>query len=46
MEEVLDVYTLPEDLGCPLVYLDEACKQSVGETRALAYATGRRRPRR
>jgi len=34
MEEVLDVYMLPEDPDCPLVCLDEASKQLVGETRA------------
>jgi len=34
MEEVLDVYQLPEDPDCPLVCLDEASKQLVGETRA------------
>jgi len=33
MEEVLDVYTLPEDPDCPLVCMDEASKQLVGETR-------------
>ena len=33
MEEVLDVYTLPEDPACPLVCMDEASKQLVGETR-------------
>jgi hypothetical protein len=33
MEEVLDVYTLPEDPECPLVCLDEASKQLVGEAR-------------
>jgi len=34
MEEVLDVYTLPADPACPLVCMDEASKQLVGETRA------------
>jgi len=33
MEEVLDVYTLPEDSAYPLVCMDEASKQLVGETR-------------
>jgi len=33
MEEVLDVYTRPEDPDCPLVCMDEASKQLVGETR-------------
>jgi hypothetical protein len=33
MEEVLDVYTQPEDPACPLVCMDEASKQLVGETR-------------
>ena len=33
MEEVLDVYTLPEDPAYPLVCMDEASKQLVGETR-------------
>jgi hypothetical protein len=33
MEEVLDVYTLPRDPTCPLVCMDEASKQLVGETR-------------
>jgi hypothetical protein len=33
MEEVLDVYTLPEDSEVPLVCMDEASKQLVGETR-------------
>ena len=33
MEEVLDVYVLPEDPACPLVCMDEASKQLVGETR-------------
>jgi hypothetical protein len=33
MEEVLEVYTLPEDPDCPLVCMDEASKQLVGETR-------------
>jgi DDE superfamily endonuclease len=33
MEEVLDVYTLPEDPDCPLLCMDEASKQLVGETR-------------
>ncbi len=33
MEEVLDVYTLPDDPDCPLVCMDEASKQLVGETR-------------
>jgi len=33
MEEVLEVYTLPEDPDCPLVCMDEANKQLVGETR-------------
>jgi hypothetical protein len=34
MEEVLDVYMLPEDPDVPLVCMDEASKQLVGETRA------------
>jgi hypothetical protein len=34
MEGVLDVYTLPQDPDCPLVCMDEASKQLVGETRA------------
>jgi hypothetical protein len=34
MEEVLDVYMRPEDPDCPLVCMDEASKQLVGETRA------------
>jgi len=34
MEEVLDVYMLPEDPDYPLVCMDEASKQLVGETRA------------
>jgi hypothetical protein len=33
MEEVLEVYTLPQDPACPLVCMDEASKQLVGETR-------------
>jgi len=33
MEEVLTVYSLPEDPACPLVCMDEAGKQLVGETR-------------
>jgi DDE superfamily endonuclease len=33
MEEVLDVYTLPHDPAHPLVCMDEASKQLVGETR-------------
>ncbi len=33
LEEVLDLYTLPEDPDCPLVCMDEASKQVVGETR-------------
>jgi hypothetical protein len=33
MEEVLTVYSLPEDPGIPLVCMDEAAKQLVGETR-------------
>ncbi len=33
MEEVLDVYMLPEDPAYPLVCMDEASKQLVGETR-------------
>jgi DDE superfamily endonuclease len=33
MEEVLAVYTLPEDPEVPLVCMDEASKQLVGETR-------------
>ncbi len=33
MEEVLDVYMRPEDPDCPLVCMDEASKQLVGETR-------------
>jgi DDE superfamily endonuclease len=33
MEDVLDVYTRPEDPACPLVCMDEASKQLVGETR-------------
>jgi hypothetical protein len=32
MEEVLDVYTLPHDPSQPLVCMDEASKQLVGET--------------
>ena len=34
LEEVLDVYQLPEDPDCPLVCLDEARTHLVGETRA------------
>jgi len=34
LEEVLDVYMRPEDPDCPLVCMDEASKQLVGETRA------------
>jgi DDE superfamily endonuclease len=34
MEEVLEVYTLPKDPRCPLVCMDEASKQLVGESRA------------
>jgi len=34
MEEVLDVYMMPEDPDVPLVCMDEASKQLVGETRA------------
>jgi len=34
MEEVLDVYMLPEDPDYPLVCMDEASKQLIGETRA------------
>jgi len=34
MEEVLDVYTRPEDPAYPLVCMDEASTQLVGETRA------------
>ena len=34
MEDVLEVYTLPEDPACPLVCMDEASKQLIGETRA------------
>jgi len=34
MEEVLTVYSLPEDPACPLVCMDEASKQLVGETRS------------
>jgi hypothetical protein len=33
MEEVLDVYMRPEEPDCPLVCMDEASKQLVGETR-------------
>ena len=33
MEEVLEVYTLPEDASCPLVCMDEASTQLIGETR-------------
>ena len=33
MEEVLEVYTLPEDPACPLVCMDEASTQLIGETR-------------
>jgi len=33
MEEVLDVYMLPEDPDCPPVCMDEASKQLVGEAR-------------
>jgi hypothetical protein len=33
MEEVLAIYTLPEDPEVPLVCMDEASKQLVGETR-------------
>jgi hypothetical protein len=33
MEEVLEVYTLPEDPDCPLVCMDEASKQLGGEAR-------------
>jgi len=33
MEEVLEVYPLPQDPACPLVCMDEASKQLVGETR-------------
>jgi len=34
MEEVLDVYMVPKDPDFPLVCMDEASKQLVGETRA------------
>jgi len=34
MEEVLDVYMRPADPDCPLVCMDEASTQLVGETRA------------
>ena len=33
MEEVVDLYMQPEDPDCPLVCMDEASKQLVGETR-------------
>ena len=34
MKEVLTVYSLPEETEKPLVCMDEASKQLVGETRA------------
>ena len=33
MEDVLEVYTRPQDPECPVVCLDETSKQLVGETR-------------
>lgn len=33
MEDVLDVYTRPEDPDCPTVCFDETSKQLIGETR-------------
>jgi hypothetical protein len=33
MEEVLQLYTTPYDLDCPLVCFDESSKQLISETR-------------
>lgn len=33
MEDILDLYSLPYDAKFPLVCMDEACKQLIGETR-------------
>ena len=33
MEDVLEVYHLPYDPDCPLVCMDESCKQMIGEVR-------------
>lgn len=33
MEDVLEVYHLPYDAECPMVCMDESCKQLIGEVR-------------
>jgi hypothetical protein len=33
MEDVLEVYQLPYDPQCPVVCMDELCKQLIAETR-------------
>jgi hypothetical protein len=33
MEDVLEVYHLPYDAECPMVCMDECCKQLIGEVR-------------
>ena len=40
MEDILDVYTRPEDAGYPLVCMDECPKQLIGETRIPLPAEG------
>jgi hypothetical protein len=42
MEDVLAVYALPYDTDCPVICMDESCKQLIGEVReAIAGAPGR-----